>query len=70
MEAQAAKVYEATVNSETTARNDVGVAMKGLEADLKAVQQIVKSARDAVHQAALALKSLKVTVTVTPVGQE
>lgn len=70
VEVQAAKIYEATVNSETTAKNDVGVVMKGLEADLKAVQTIVKSARDAVHQAALALKGLKVAVTVTPVSEE
>lgn len=63
---QAAKVYTITVNSETTAKNDVGLFMKGLEADLKTVRDLVKVANEAVMKAAVALKALRVPVTVTP----
>lgn len=63
---QAAKVYTITVNSETTAKNDVGLFMKGLEADLKTVRDLVKVAQESVMKAAVALKALRVPVTVTP----
>ncbi len=64
--AQAAKVYTITVNSETTAKNEVGQFMKGLEADLKTVRDLVKAAQESVMRAAVALKGLRVPVTVTP----
>lgn len=63
--AQASKVYEITVSTETTAKNGVGLSMKGLETDLKTVRDLVKSAQGSVMKAVVALKALKVPVAVT-----
>ncbi len=52
---QKEKVYEVTVNDETTARSDAGAAMKQLQEDLRKVFDVVKTARTAVHDALKAL---------------
>ena len=53
--AQADKVYELTVDDETTARNDVGTAMKALQEDLRVTRDWVQKARTAVFDALRAL---------------
>lgn len=53
--AQADKVYELTVDDETTARNDVGATIKKLQEDLRGVWQDVQDARKAVFDALRAL---------------
>ncbi len=53
--AQADKVYELTVDDETTARSDVGAAMKKLQEDLRATREMVHKARTAVFDALRAL---------------
>ena len=64
--AQAAKTYAIAVSSETTAKNEVGQFMKGLEVDLKIVRDLVKAAHESVRSAAVALKGLRVPITATP----
>lgn len=58
VQTQAAKVYAVTVNASSTVRSDVGVARQALHADLTAVRELVKGARDAVRQAAVALAQI------------
>lgn len=53
--AQADKVYELTVDDETTARNDVGGFMKKLQEDLRVIRDFVHKARTAVFDALRAL---------------
>ena len=48
---QAAKEYVITVNTETTARNDVGAALKLLEADLQSTHKLVVDAKQAIQHA-------------------
>ena len=55
---QAGKIYELTVDDETTARSDVGETMTGLQEDLKDVWQEVQDARAAVFAALRALVSI------------
>ena len=55
VEAQAGKAYSCTVTTEDKLRSDVGAARQALHADLVAVREIVKAARDAVKSAAVAL---------------
>ena len=55
---QADKVYDVTVNDETTAHSDVGAAMKQLQEDLRAVWQVVQDARKAVFAALRALVAI------------
>lgn len=52
---QAGKAYSPTVTTESALKNDVGVLRKTLHEDLKKIQNTVKAARDAVHQAAVTL---------------
>lgn len=52
---QAGKTYTIIVNQEGTLKQDVGATRKALRADLEGVQATVKVARDAAHQAAVAL---------------
>lgn len=54
VEVQAGKVYSVEVDTEAKLRTDVGKARQALHADLKAVREVVKLARDAVHKAARA----------------
>lgn len=56
--AQGAKTYTIAVNSESTAKNDVGAAMSGLQKDLQGVYQTVFAAKKALRDAALALRVL------------
>jgi len=55
VEAQAQKVYTFQVNTEETLRLDVGEARKLLHGDLTAVRDMVKAAREAVHDAGITL---------------
>ena len=55
---QADKMYELTINDESTARNDVGAALKKLQEDLKATRDVVNKARTAVFDALRALVRL------------
>lgn len=66
--AQADKIYKLTVDDETTARNDVGAALKKLQEDLRGVWQIVQDARKAVFAALRALVAIVGTEggTATP----
>ena len=52
---KAGKTYSFTVTTEDKLRSDVGAARQALHADLVAVREIVKAARDAVKSAAVAL---------------
>ncbi len=54
VEAQAAKTYNLAVNTEAGLRSDVGKARQALHADLKALFETVKKAKNAVHEAARA----------------
>lgn len=54
VETQAGKTYTLTIGIEDKLRVDVEKARKALHADLKTVYEIVKKARDAVHEAARA----------------
>ncbi len=56
--AQKARVYQITVNDDTTARNDVGATVKQLQEDLRAVNEKVKVARDAVHNVFQQIKTV------------
>lgn len=58
IEAQAGKTYALTIKIEATLRSDVGVARQTLEKDLKAVQETIKAAHDAVRSAAVALAQI------------
>ncbi|MDP2637198.1 MAG: hypothetical protein Q8P03_01135 [bacterium] len=58
VEAQAGKTYSFTVTTEEDLRSDVGQARKTLHDDLTAVREIVRAARDAVRQAAVALAQI------------
>ena len=55
---QAAKTYEVTITDETTAKQVVQTVMQQLKADLAAVRQTVTAAREAVHAAAQALRTV------------
>lgn len=48
---QAGKTYTVTINSDTTAKSDVGVTFKALRADIKVAQDSVKVAHEAVRKA-------------------
>lgn len=63
--AQKGKTYQITVNSDTTAKNDVGVMTKELQQDLQTVHDSVKAAGDAVKNVFNAIKALVGTETVT-----
>lgn len=52
VDAQAVKTYSVEVSTEATVKVDVGNARQQLHGDLKAVWELVKSAREAVRQAA------------------
>ncbi len=56
--AQAGKSYTLTITSEATVKADVGSATKGLQTDLQTTYSLVKAAKSAVKDAALALKAL------------
>lgn len=64
--AQKAKTYEITVTDDTTARNDVGAAVKQLESDLRGIQETVKAARDAVHNVFQEIKTVVGSNSETP----
>lgn len=69
--AQADKVYELTVDDETTARDDAGASMKKLQEDLRAMREFVHKARTAVFDALKALTRVvgsdaTTTPTATP----
>lgn len=69
--AQADKVYELTVDDETTARNDAGAAIKKLQEDLRATREFIHKARTAVFDALKALTRVvgsdaTTTPTATP----
>ncbi len=53
--AQSGKTYAAAITSSTTARADLGAIRDSLKNDLKATEAAVKSARNAVHAAAVTL---------------
>jgi DNA repair exonuclease SbcCD ATPase subunit len=53
--AQAAKVYQIGITTEERLRADVGAARQALHDDLVKVRDVVKAARDAVHNAAASL---------------
>lgn len=61
--AQKAKTYQITVNSDTTAKNDVGVTTKQLQQDLQAVHDTVKAAGDAVQNVFKEIKAIVGTET-------
>ena len=52
---QTVKTYAIAVTGEATLRRNVGAARQALQADVKAVEQTVKDAREAVRKAATAL---------------
>ena len=52
---QTVKTYAIAVTGEATLRQNVGAARRALHADLKAVEQTVKDAREAVRKAATTL---------------
>ncbi len=52
---QAGKTYTITISAEDGLRTDVGIARQALHDDLVMVRETVKNARDAVHDAAVAL---------------
>lgn len=56
--AQKGKTYQITVNSGTTAKNDVGVTTKQLQQDLQTVHDTVKAAGDAVQKVFTAIKAV------------
>ncbi|MEK7149355.1 MAG: hypothetical protein AAB796_03065, partial [Patescibacteria group bacterium] len=56
--AQTTKTYTIVVTDEATLRQNVGVARQALQADLKAVEQTVKNAREAVHSVATTLAKI------------
>ncbi|KKT90587.1 MAG: hypothetical protein UW92_C0033G0002 [Candidatus Jorgensenbacteria bacterium GW2011_GWA2_45_13] len=55
---QAGKMYPIIIESDTTAKSDVGAVRNALHADLSAVRDTVRVARDAVHNAANALAGI------------
>lgn len=55
---QKAKTYEITVTDDTTARNDVGAAVKQMQEDLRAVQDAVQAARSAVQNVFKEIKTV------------
>lgn len=59
VEAQAGKTYTLTVGTEDKLRIDVGKARQALHADLRAVYEIVKKAKEAVHAAAGTLAGIR-----------
>lgn len=63
--AQKAKTYQITVNSDTTAKNDVGVTTKQLQQDLQTVHDTVKAAGDAVQNVYKEIKAVVGIETVT-----
>ncbi len=65
VEAQAAVQCVVTINSESTAKNDVGATISGLQSDLKAVYEKVIAARKAVGAAIKAL-GLMLGESLTP----
>ncbi|MBI4066182.1 hypothetical protein HY411_00545 [Candidatus Gottesmanbacteria bacterium] len=68
---QKAKTYQITVTDDTTARNDVGVTAKQLESDLRAVQETVQAARQAVQNVFRQIKTVVgsgIGVTPTATG--
>ena len=59
IESQTAKTYLITVTDEATLRENVGAARQALRADLKAVEQTVKDAREATRKAATTLAGIQ-----------
>lgn len=55
---QKAKTYQITVTDDTTARNDVGATAKQLESDIRAVQDTVQVARQAVQNVFQQIKTI------------
>ncbi len=66
--AQKAKTYQITVNSDTTAKNDVGATTKQLQQDLQTVHETVKAARDAVQNVYKEIKALVGSETGTKIA--
>lgn len=66
VEVQADKTYTLTINTEDKLREDVGKTRQALHADLRAVQEKVKVARDAVHEAARAFAKVHGRDLATP----
>lgn len=64
--AQKEKVYQVTVNDDTTARSDVGAIIKQMQEDLRAVQDTVQSARGAVQNVFREIKVIAGSSSVTP----
>ncbi len=58
VEAQAGKTYTISVATEATLKTEVKKTREALHADLKAIQEAVKSAHDAVRRAATALAQI------------
>lgn len=54
-QAQTGKTYTIAISQEGTLKRDVGAARQALHTDLESVRETVKAARDAAHQAAVAL---------------
>jgi len=52
------KIYQVTATSDSTAKNEVGSAVKQLQSDLQSVQKIVEDARSAVHNVYTQIKSV------------
>lgn len=59
IQTQAGKTYKIEINTEDKLRVDVGNARQALHADLVAVQDKVKAAREAVHKAATTLAQIQ-----------
>ena len=55
---QKAKTYEITVTNDTTARNDAGATVKQMQEDLRAVQDTVQIARNAVQNVFKEIKTI------------
>ena len=56
--AQVAKIYTMKVEGDATLKKNVGDTRDMLRSDLKKVEGVVKDAREAVHQAAVALSGI------------
>ena len=63
---QKGKTYVITINTESTLRSDVSTVVQSLRTDLKALKEVVQSARKAVISAAVAFGHAMGTVTPTP----
>jgi len=61
---QAAKDYVITIGTDATLRNDVGTVVSQQKLDLKTTYETVRSAKQAIRQAAKSLKSLNTMSTM------